>query len=183
MVHEYAERARAAQAVLARYDQAKVDAIVKAMAKFVYDNAEALAKMAVDETRMGVYEDKVQKKKGKARIIWNALKGKKSVGTLRVLEQEGIIEVAKPMGVVAAVTPCTNPIVTPMCNAMFAIKAGNAIIVAPHPRAKGCAMHLDGAYRAILKSLGAPEDLYQTLPAPSNEQTQELMRSCDVVIA
>ncbi|MCL2060285.1 MAG: aldehyde dehydrogenase family protein [Oscillospiraceae bacterium] len=183
LIQQYVDRARAAQAVLARYDQAKVDAIVKAIAKYVYDNAEILAKMAVDETRMGVYEDKVQKKKGKARIIWNALKGKKSVGVLRVLEQEGLIEVAKPMGVVAAVTPCTNPIVTPMCNAMFAIKAGNAIIVAPHPRAKGCAMHLDGAYRAILRGLGAPEDLYQTLPAPSNEQTQELMRSCDVVIA
>ena len=183
MILQYVERAKRAQTEFERFDQTKTDAVVKALAKFVYDNAETLAKMAVDETRMGDYEDKVQKKKGKARIIWNALKGKQSVGVLRVLEQEGIIEIAKPMGVVAAVTPCTNPIVTPMCNAMFAIKAGNAIIIAPHPRAKGCAMFLNEAYRKILKELGAPEDLYQTLPAPSNEQTQELMRACDVVIA
>jgi succinate-semialdehyde dehydrogenase len=183
MIHEYINRAKAAQAVLAGFDQAGVDAVARALAKFVYDNAEVLAGMAVDETRMGSYEDKILKKKGKARIIWNALKGKKSVGVLNVLESEGITEIAKPMGIVAAVTPCTNPIVTPMCNAMFAIKAGNAIVVAPHPRAKKCAMYLNDAYRTIIKDLGAPEDIYQTLPAPTNEQTRELMCSCDVVIA
>ena len=183
MIQQYVDRARRAEAVFARFDQKKTDAIVKALAKYVYDNAEALARMAVDETRMGAYEDKVQKNKGKARIIWNALKNKKSVGVLRVLESEGLIEIAKPMGVVAAVTPCTNPIVTPMCNAMFALKTGNAIIIAPHPRAKECAMFLNGAYRKILRDKNAPEDLYQTLPSPSNEQTQELMRACDVVIA
>jgi len=183
MIPEYVARAREAQAQLAKYGQARIDAIIKAFARHVYDNAELLAKMAVEETRMGDYADKVAKKKGKSRIIWNALKGKKSVGVLRILEQEGITEVAKPMGVVAAVTPCTNPIVTPMCNAMFAVKAGNAIIVAPHPRAKKCAVFLDGAYRKILRDMGVPEDIYQTLPEPSNEQTQELMRACDVVIA
>ena len=183
LIQQYVDRARGAQAELAGFGQERIDAAVRAMAKYVYDNAETLAKMAVDETRMGVYADKVQKKKGKARIIWNALKDKKSVGVLRYIESEGLAEIAKPMGVVAAVTPCTNPVVTPMCNAMFAVKAGNAIIVAPHPRAKRCAAFLNEAYRGIFRGLGVPEDIYQTLPAPDNEQTRELMRACDVVIA
>ena len=183
MINEYVERARKAQRVLADFDQDRIDAIVRAIAKAVYDNAEEYAKMAVEETRMGVYEDKVLKCRGKARVIWNGLKGKKSVGILRVSKSEGITEIAKPMGVVAAVTPCTNPVVTPMCNAMFAIKAGNAIIIAPHPRAKKCAMHLNGVFREIIRNLGAPEDIYQTLPEPTNDQSKELMSSCDVVVA
>ena len=183
MIMEYVDRARKAQQILAGFSQGQIDAIVRDIAKAVYDNAEDLAKMAVEETRMGVYEDKVLKCKGKARIIWNGLKEKKSIGVLRVLESEGIIEIAKPMGVVAAVTPCTNPVVTPMCNGMFAIKTGNAIIVAPHPRAKKCAVHINDMFRNIIRQHNAPEDIYQTLPQPSNEQTQELMRSCDVVIA
>ncbi|MEN1762311.1 aldehyde dehydrogenase family protein, partial [Anoxynatronum sibiricum] len=107
-----------------------------AIAKVVYDNAEALAKMAVEETRMGVYEDKVAKNKGKSKVIWNDLKDKKSVGVLRHLEEEGLVEIAKPIGVIGAVAPTTNPTVTAMSNAMFALKGGNAIIIAPHPRAK-----------------------------------------------
>lgn len=182
-VGEYVSRSRKAQKILAAYNQEQIDRMVRGLAKAVYDDAEPLARMAVEETRMGVYEHKVTKNQGKARILWNALKGKKSVGVLRELPLEGITEIAKPMGVIAAVTPCTNPIVTPMCNAMYAIKGGNAIIVAPHPRAKKCAMRLDEMFRGLLRELGAPEDLYQTLPEPTNEQTQELMRSCDVVIA
>jgi len=183
MITEYVDMARKAQKELAGFSQGQIDTIVKAIARVVYDNAEEYARMAVEETRMGAYEDKVLKNEGKARIIWNGLKGKKSIGILRVLEDEGLTEVAKPMGVIAAVTPCTNPIVTPMANSMFAIKSGNAVIVAPHPRAKKCAMHLNDVFRKIIRDLGAPEDIYQTLPNPSNEQTQELMRSCDVVIA
>ena len=132
------EKARAAQKTLEGYGQEQVDALVRAMAKAIFDNAEPLARMAVDETRMGVYEDKVKKNQGKARVIWSDLKGKKSVGVIRELPELGLIEVAKPMGVVGAVTPTTNPIVTPMCNAMFALKGRNAILICPHPRAKGC---------------------------------------------
>jgi succinate-semialdehyde dehydrogenase len=176
-------RARAAQKTLAGFDQERIDAIVRAIAKYIYDQADPLAKMAAEETRMGVYQHKVLKNQGKARILWHALKGKKSVGVLRVIPEQGITEVAKPMGVIAAVTPCTNPIVTPMCNAMFAIKGGNAVIVSPHPRAKQCAARLNEAFRAILKENGAPEDVYQTILEPSIPLTNELMAACDVVIA
>src|SRR5689334_18618117 len=111
-------RARAAQARFESFSQEQVDAIVRDMGKYVYDNAEALARMAVDETGIGHYEDKVLKKKGKARAIWNSLKDKKSRGIIGEDEDNNMVFVAKPMGVVGAVTPITNPVVTPMCNGM-----------------------------------------------------------------
>ena len=146
LVNELVERSRKAQAVLETYSQEKIDEIVKMFAKVVYDNAEELAQLAIDETRMGVYTDKVAKCQGKSRAIWNALKGKKSTGILNVDEEAGIIEVAKPMGVVAAATPCTNPVVTPMCNGMYAVKCKNTIIIAPHPRGKKCAKAVASVY-------------------------------------
>lgn len=176
-------KARSAQKVLETYSQEQVDELVKVMAKVIYDNAEVLAKMAVEETRMGVYEDKVLKNKGKARIIWHHLKGKKSVGILRYLEEEGLVEIAKPMGVVGAVTPCTNPIVTPMCNAMFAVKGRNAIIIAPHPRGKKAAMFIAGLYNEAFAKLGAPEYIFQVIEEPTIELTSLLMKAVDVVIA
>jgi len=183
MVNEYVSRAKEAQAQLSKLNQNQIDEIVRAIAKMVFDNAEELAAMAVEETGMGVLENKIAKNRGKSTIIWNALKGKPSIGILRTNEAEGITEVAKPLGVIAAVTPCTNPIVTPMCNAMFAIKCGNAIIIAPHPRAKKCAMHLNRIFREAIAKLGAPADIYQTLPEPDVELTGELMKACDAVIA
>jgi len=135
-IQELITRARVAQAAFELFSQEQVDAIVKGIGKYVYDNAELLARMAVDETGIGVYEDKILKNKGKARIIWNNLKDKKSRGIIGEDPEANLIFVAKPMGVVAAVTPVTNPVVTPMCNAMFAIKTGNAVIFAPHPKAE-----------------------------------------------
>jgi len=177
------ERARAAQAVVETYTQEQVDALAKAMAKAVFDNAELLARMAVDETGMGVYEDKVNKNKGKARIIWSDMKGKKSVGILRELPEEGLVEVAKPMGVIGAVTPTTNPIVTPMCNAMFAVKGRNAIIVCPHPRSKACSAKACELMKAAVVKLGAPEDLLQCIAEPTIEISQQVMHQCDVCIS
>ena len=107
-VSELVEKARVAQAVIENYTQEQVDALCKAMAKAIFDNAEPLARMAVDETGMGVYEDKVNKNKGKARVIWSDMKGGKSVGIIRQLPELGLTEVAKPMGVVGAITPTTN---------------------------------------------------------------------------
>ena len=176
-------KARAAQKVIETYDQEKTDKIVRMFAKVIFDNADPLAKMAVEETGMGVYEDKIKKNQGKSRIIWNHLKGKKSMGILRYIEEEGIVEVAKPMGVVGAVTPCTNPIVTPMCNAMFAVKGKNVIIIAPHPRGKKCAKRIKELYDAELVKMGVPTDIFQVIEEPSIELTNELMKAVDVVIA
>src|SRR6516164_9961980 len=135
-VKQLVAKARVAQAAFESFSQEQVDAIVKGIGKYVYDNAEELARMAVDETGIGVYEDKILKNKGKARVIWNSLKGKKSRGVIGEDTETNMVFVAKPMGVVGAVTPVTNPIVTPMCNAMFALKTGNAVVFAPHPKAE-----------------------------------------------
>lgn len=183
LIQTLVERSRKAQQVLCTYDQEKTDAIVKMFAKVIFDNAEPLAKLAVEESRMGVYEDKVVKNKAKSRIIWNALKGKKSIGIIGRDEKAGLIEVAKPMGVIAAATPCTNPIVTPMCNAMYAVKCQNTIIIAPHPRSKKCAMAIAKLYYEELDRMGVPRDIFLVVEEPSIELTNELMAACDVVLA
>lgn len=176
-------KARVAQAEFETFGQEQVDAIVRDIGKYVYDNAELLARMAVDETGIGLYEDKVLKKKGKARAIWNSLKGKKSRGIIDEDPENNMVFVAKPMGVVGAVTPITNPVVTPMCNGMFALKTGNAVIFAPHPKAQKCAEHLTEAFMAIVKSHGGPDDLIQVVRNGSITKTQQLMESVDVVVA
>ncbi|AWN38255.1 aldehyde dehydrogenase family protein [Methylobacterium radiodurans] len=182
-VQRLVSRARAAQAVFETFSQEKVDAIVRDFAKYVYDNAEALAGMAHRETGLGVYEDKVAKAKGKSRVIWNNLKGKRSRGIIGEDAEEGLILVAKPMGVVGAVCPVTNPIVTPMCNAMFALKAGNAIIFAPHPKADDSTWHLTREYQRIVREHGGPEHLVQAVRRGSVQTTQTLMQAVDVVVA
>ena len=182
-VEELVKKARTAQSIFESFKQEQVDAIVRDIGKFVYDHAEPLAKMAVDETEMGSYEDKVLKNKGKARVIWNNLKDKKSRGVIGEDSDANLVMVAKPMGVVAAVTPVTNPIVTPMCNGMFALKTGNAVIFAPHPKAQNCTEHLAFEFMKIVKSHGGPDNLIQVVTKGSVEKTQELMQSADVVVA
>ena len=182
-INDLVERARIAQAKYESFTQQQVDAVVRDIGKFVYDNAESLAKMAVEETEMGSYEDKILKNKGKARVIWNNLKHKKSRGVIGEDNETNLVFVAKPMGVVAAVTPVTNPIVTPMCNGMFALKTGNAVIFASHPKAQKCAEHLTAEFMKIVKSHDGPDDLIQVVTNGSVEKTQQLMQSADVVVA
>ena len=183
MIATLIERARIAQKAIEHYTQEQVDLLVREIGKTVFDNAEMLAKLAVDETRMRVYDHKVAKNKGKSKTIWNDLKGKKSVGMISRDLETNIVEIAKPIGVVGAVTPTTNPIVTPMCNAMFAIKGKNAIIIAPHPRAKGCSKRTVDLINERLEKLGAPKHLIQIIAEPSIESTNALMQHVDVVVA
>ena len=182
-IKELVKSARTAQKKYELFNQNKVDAIVRDIGKFVYDNAEPLAKMAVDETEMGSFEDKILKNKSKARVIWNNLKDKKSRGVIGEDSESNLVYVAKPMGVVAAVTPVTNPIVTPMCNGMFALKTGNAVIFAAHPKAQKCAEFLTQEFMKIVKSHDGPDNLIQVVTKGSVEKTQELMQSVDVVVA
>ena len=182
-IQDLVTRARKAQSAYELFKQEQVDAIVRDIGKYVYDNAENLARMAVDETEMGSYDDKVLKNKGKARVIWNNLKNKKSRGVIGEDSEANLVMVAKPMGVVAAVTPVTNPIVTPMCNGMFALKTGNAVIFASHPKAQKCTEHLALEFMKIIKSHDGPDDLVQVVTKGSVEKTQELMQSADVVVA
>ncbi len=182
-IKELVLKARTAQSIYESFSQEEVDAVVRDIGKYVFDNAESLAKMAVDETDMGSYEDKILKNKGKARVIWNNLKDKKSRGVIGEDVEDNLVFVAKPMGVVAAVTPVTNPIVTPMCNGMFALKTGNAVIFAAHPKAQKCTEHLALEFMKIIKNHNGPDNLVQVVVNGSVEKTQELMQSVDVVVA
>lgn len=182
-IRDLVARARAAQAVFEQMSQEEVDAIVKGIAKYVFDNAAPLARMAVDESGIGLYEDKILKNKGKSRTIWNNLKDKKSRGVIGEDPDSNLVLVAKPMGVVGAVTPVTNPIVTPMCNGMFALKAGNAVIFAPHPKAQQCCELLTDEFMNVVRANGGPEDLVQVVRNGSIDKTKELMQAVDVVVA
>lgn len=176
-------KSRLSQKKFEKFSQEEVDKIVRAIGKVIFDNAEELAKLAVEETGMGVYEDKVAKNRGKAKVIWNDLKDKKSVGIIDIDEATGIVKIAKPMGIVAAIMPTTNPIVTAMSNAMFALKGRNSIIIAPHPRAKKCNAYTVKLINEAIKEYNAPENLIQTIEEPSIELTNDLMQAADVVIA
>ena len=182
-VKELVARARVAQKEFEKYTQEQVDAACRAMAKAIFDNAEPLARMAVDETRMGVYEDKIKKNQGKARVLWNEIKGKKSVGIIDRLPEQGLVLVAKPMGVVGAVTPTTNPIVTPLCNAMFALKGRNAIVICPHPRSKKCSTEAVRLMKEALAELNVPADIVQIIDEPTVELSGQVMKQCDVCIS
>lgn len=174
---------RAQQAYCQTFDQADVDEACKITAKLVFDNAEYLAKLAVEETGMGVYEDKVAKNRNKSKGVWYDLKDKKSIGILSIDNKTNLIEIAKPIGVVAGITPMTNPIVTPMSKIMFALKTQNAIIIAPHPKAKHCSSLAVDMINEVLKPLGVPEGMVQVVREPSITKTQALMAMCDVTVA
>lgn len=182
-IQNYIDRAQKAQGRYEQLSQRQWDEAVRAIAKVVHDNAERLAQLAVDETKMGNCPDKTVKNQNKAKIIWNSLKGKPSKGIIRRDESAGIVEVAKPMGVVAAITPMTNPIVTPMSNAMFALKCGNAIVITPHHKAVKSSGETVALIRGELSKLGLPEDLVQILDEQSRENTRNLISMADVVVA
>jgi len=182
-IDQYLKRARIAQAEFETYSQEQVDGVVKTIGKTVFNNAEYLAGIAVAETGMGNVADKTVKNKNKASIIWNSLRDKKSVGIIERDSEAGIVKIAKPMGVVAAITPCTNPIVTPMSNAMFALKGRNAIIITPHHKAVQCSSDAVFLINTELSRLGAPKNLIQILDQQSRENTRALISRADVVIA
>lgn len=181
---EMVAKARKAQAFYeTHFDQDDVDTVIKLAARAIYDNAEELAKLTIEETEMGVYLDKVSKNRNKSKGVWNNLKGKKSMGIMDIDERTGLIEIAKPIGVVAGITPMTNPVVTPMSKIIFALKTKNAIIISPHPKAKKCSSL---AVKMILKAIApmeVPEGMVQVIEEPTLEKTQALMSLCDVVVA
>lgn len=179
----YIQRAREAQREFEKMSQYQVDNAVMTIAKVVYDNAEFLAQIAVKETGMGNIIDKTAKNRQKAKMIWSHLKGKKSRGVLDTDETTGITRIAKPVGVVAAITPCTNPIVTPMSNAMFALKCGNAIIITPHHKAIRCSTKAVEMMNEQLLRIGVPDNLIQIIGEQSRENTKELISAADIVIA
>lgn len=131
-------KAVVAQKELAKMSQQQVDGIAKAIADACAAQSERLAKMAVEETGFGIWQDKVLKNLLGSAITWDSVKDMKTVGIIKDDRQNGLMEVGVPMGVVAALIPSTNPTSTTMYKSIISIKAGNAIVISPHPNAKNC---------------------------------------------
>ena len=176
-------RARAAQKIFEEFDQASVDKVVKALGKAIFDHAETLAIEAVQETGMGNVPSKIRKQQGIAMSHWDYIKDKKSVGVIEVDTAAQVITYAKPIGVIACITPTTNPTSTVCGNGMYALKSRNAMIVAPHPRSKNVSKHGVDIVRKAIREAGAPEDLLLIVEEPNIEITQRLIQICDAVIA
>ena len=181
-LNQLVANARVAQQSFAKLSQEDVDKAVRAIGKAVYDNAEELARLAVDETRMGRYDSKVSKCRNKAKSVWWRMHDKKSRGIIEKDLKNGIVKVAKPIGVVGCVTATTNPVINPMHNAMCALKCGNAVIVCPHPRAKKVGTRTVDLMNEALRELGMPENLIQIIPEPSMELSAGLMRLVDLCV-
>lgn len=179
------KKARAAMAQFAHADQARVDEAVTALAWSIYEPARAkeLAELAVQDTGLGNVESKIMKNQRKTFGCLRDLSRVKTVGVIEDIPEKGLVKYAKPVGVVAAVSPSTNPAATPVNKAMFAVKGRNAVIIAPSPAGLGTTTKTVNYMRAELEKIGLPADLVQVLPAPVNKQlTQELMYAADLVI-
>lgn len=179
------ERSRAAQAVIENYTQEQVDELIRGMVWAVARPgvAEEIAKFTVDETQLGNYDGKFLKIQRKTRATLMDIIDDKSVGILEEDPERALVKIAKPMGVIGALSPSTNPEATPVIKAIHAVKGRNSIIIAPHPRAKLTNKKICDLMRAALKQLGAPEDLVIGIETPSLELTNELMAQCDRVLA
>ncbi len=177
---ELAARAAAAQKKFAEFSQEQVDAIVEACAKAAAENVEPLARAAVEETGFGNVPDKIIKNTLAAVNVPRAIRGMRTVGILREDREKGIVEVASPIGVVAAVIPSTNPTSTAIYKTLIAIKARNAIVLSPHPSAIKCICRAATVLDRAALAAGAPEGLIQCMQHTTLEGTRELMRRPEV---
>jgi sulfoacetaldehyde dehydrogenase len=178
-------RSRAAQEQIADYTQEQVDRLIRGMVWAVAKEAtaEKIAQQTVDETQLGNYDGKYLKIFRKTRATLMDIIDDKSVGVIEEDKARNIVKIAKPVGVIGALSPSTNPEATPVIKAISAVKGRNSIIVAPHPRAKLTNALICNLMRDALVKLGAPADLVIPIETPSVEKTNELMRQCDRVLA
>lgn len=170
------ERAWQAWQQYRQFPQERIDAIVDAMAAAATANAERLARMAVEETTYGKAEDKVQKNLFASQRVHQAIRDMRTVGVVREDRESGITEIGTPVGVVAAVLPCTNPTSTAIYKILIALKAGNGIVLSPHPAAKRCICETVGLMDRAAREHGAPEGLIGCFSTPTLAGTQEMMK-------
>lgn len=174
---------RAAQAEFATYTQEQVDRIFTAAALAANNQRIPLAKMAVEETGMGIVEDKVIKNHYAAEYIYNQYKRTKTCGVIEEDKSFGTKKIAEPIGIVAAVIPTTNPTSTAIFKTLISLKTRNGIIISPHPRAKNCTI---AAAKIVLEAAvkaGAPEGIIGWIDVPSLELTNMVMKEADIILA
>ena len=176
-------RVREAERIYATYTQEQVDRIFRAAAIAANHARLPLAKLAVEETGMGVVEDKVIKNNYAAEYIYNAYKNTKTCGVIEEDKAFGICRVAEPIGVIAAVIPTTNPTSTAIFKTLLALKTRNGMIISPHPRAKGCTIAAAKIVLEAAVAAGAPAGLIGWIDVPSLEMTNLLMKEADTILA
>ena len=176
-------KAKAAQAVLAEMDQQQVDRIVASMARAAEGSARRLAQMAVSDTGFGKENDKVVKNLFAARTVYNYIKDAKTVGIIREVPEQKMIEAAVPVGVVAGLVPSTNPTSTTIFKALISVKAGNALVVSPHPSALNCIGETVRILNSAAMEAGAPDGLVTMMTIPTIGGTAELMKLSNMIIA
>ena len=184
-IPEMYKKARAAFKEVEFLPQERVDEICAAVGWELQkeETAKELAHLAVSESGIGVYEDKVLKIQNKTRGMMRDMIGQKTCGLVREDKEKGLRIYAKPMGVVANIVPCTNPESTVCCIGLSLLKTRNAMITSPHPRTGKATYATVEHIRKALRKVGAPEDLAQSLKKGSQEGTRELMAGCDFVVA
>jgi len=174
---------REAQKVFATYTREQVDKIFLSAATAANKARIPLAKMAVEETGMGVVEDKVIKNHYASEYIYNAYKDAKTCGVIEEDKFYGIKKIAEPLGIIAAVIPTTNPTSTAIFKALLALKTRNGIIISPHPRAKNCTIEAAKIILEAAVKAGAPEGIIRWIDVPSLELTNLVMREADIILA
>ena len=182
MIDELVKKANVAMEDMLNLNQEEIDKIVQSMAKAGLDNHIELAQMAVDETGMGIFEDKITKNIFATEYIYNSIKYKKTVGIVEENNEEGYMMVAEPIGVIAGVTPVTNPTSTTMFKALISIKSRNPIIFSFHPSAQKCSAEAAKILRDAAIKEGAPKDCIQWIENPSLEASNELMKHKEISI-
>jgi acetaldehyde dehydrogenase (acetylating) len=170
------ERASEAQKKFAAFSQEQVDAVVEACAAAATEAGEQLARLAVEETGYGNVADKIIKNRLASVHVPRAIRGMKTVGIIREDREKGILEIAEPVGVVAAVIPSTNPTSTTIYKTLISLKARNGVVLSPHPTAMRCICESVNVLTHAALKMGAPEDLIVCLSHPTTQGTQELMR-------
>ncbi len=176
-------RVREAQKLFATYTQEQVDKIFLAASGAANKARVSLAKMAVEETGMGIVEDKVIKNHYAAEYIYNAYKDVKTCGVIEEDKAYGIRKIAEPIGVIAAVIPTTNPTSTAIFKTLLALKTRNGIIISPHPRAKNCTIAAAKLVLEAAVAAGAPEGIFAWINVPSLEMTNMVMKEADIILA
>ena len=179
-VRDLIRDAKKAQEVFGTFDQQRVDQIVKAISEACVANAERLAKMAVGETGFGVWQDKVLKNLLGSTITYESIKDMKTIGVIHEDGAKGIMEVGVPMGVIAALIPSTNPTSTVMYKTLIALKAGNAIVISPHPGAKNCILETVSVIQEAARKAGAPEGLVGVIRLTTMEATDALLKDPNI---
>lgn len=172
-------KAKKAQEIYKNFSQEQVDAVVTAMAKAVEKEAVRLAKMAKEETGFGRWEDKVIKNKFASNVVYDHIINTKTVGIIKDDKENKVMDVAVPVGVVAGLIPSTNPTSTTIYKTLISLKAGNGIVVSPHPNAKNCIIETAKILNEAAIKAGAPEGLIGCITIPSLEGTNELMKNRD----